>query len=283
MFTTQTLQLSFVFAGADWSGAIVIEPWMSRHLPTTYSCLSDVPAADMLGILYEVGDPELCGGDGAEGGAAGSTSCKIVLASFPAAFGEDRHVKTDDDDLTLVAAGRPVAAVVLPHKPGLVEHTAAKEFTRLVLKMSGAQLPIINASVLQSAAGSDDQFQTLVVIASCNSTAGGSSGFVDAPSLGLPAETTLLRAEGFAVRSVPGQRSLTISGDDLCTTLPGASPTSNGDCRYGTLFGVHALMRQLFGCEWLFPGDSAAGPPPTPRVSSARWFHRGLPSPCLQA
>ena len=65
-------------SGADWSAALVIEPWEKRQLFTTYSCLSDVPDASKLGILYEVGDRQLC--------TAASTSCKIVVALFAADF-----------------------------------------------------------------------------------------------------------------------------------------------------------------------------------------------------
>jgi hypothetical protein len=49
-----------------------------------------VPGDGELGILYEVGDPKLCGADGSESPQS-STSCKIVMASF----GVD--LKSDDD------------------------------------------------------------------------------------------------------------------------------------------------------------------------------------------
>ena len=47
------------------------------------------------------------------------------------------------------------------------------------------------------------------------------------------------------------------------------SITSNADCRRGTLYGVHALLRSL-GFDWLWPGASGMVLPPTLKDDGVR-------------
>ncbi len=142
----------------------------------------------------------------------------------------------------LASGGRAAATVVLPAQPSPVEVSAATEFVRLVKGISGAELPVVNETAAGVPSGA------LVFLGNVSSL--GAAGLADAQLL----------PEGSAAvtrRTADGSPALFLLGDDACQPWVAGdrgSPTSNGPCRSGTLFGVVTFFREVFGCEWLWPG-----------------------------
>jgi hypothetical protein len=152
----------------------------------------------------------------------------------------------------LALAGRAVAVVVLPAQPRPAELAAGHEFVRLVRRISGASLPIANGT-----AGVGTSHRSLVFIGNVSSalTQAGLGGL--AGSL-LPEGSAVATGSVTTTGGSASTPALFLVGDDYCQPhAPGGkgSPTSNGPCRTGTLFGVVRFFREQFGCEWLWPGE----------------------------
>lgn len=130
--------------------------------------------------------------------------------------------------MSLVEAGKPAAAIVIPRDATPLERFAAEELRDHISLMSGAQLPIGNSAP----AGTPRVL------------------------IGRSAENA-----GVAVRDLPPEhyRIKTIAGA-LC--LAGhdrgdkqADPLDLSDVQPGTLFAVYDLLDRALGVRWLWPGD----------------------------
>ena len=165
-----------------------------------------------------------------------------------------RRWRDGESVVPLARGGKAAATVVLPAKPKQAELAAAAEFIRLVQRISGAELPVVNESTALPAGRALAGVHSLVYIGNVSALA--AAGLSDLPQSLLP--------EGFAVvtrrttnRSGAGPAALYLVGDDACQAWHSGdrgSPTANGPCRTGTLFGVVTFFRERFGCEWLWPG-----------------------------
>ena len=164
------------------------------------------------------------------------------------------------DGVQLVAPGGAcVGRVVLPSRPSWIEADAAFEFTSHVVAATGCNLTVApeGAAVVGARAG------------------GVPTLFIGATSAAAKvARQIQLEPEGFAVFVAPEDGAAFVMGDDKhserCNgSWTNGSITNNADCRRGTLYGVHALLRSL-GFDWLWPGTSGTVIPPTLKSDGVR-------------
>ena len=149
--------------------------------------------------------------------------------------------------------------VVLPSRPSWIEADAAFEFTSHVVAATGCNLTVApeGAAVVGARAG------------------GVPTLFIGATSAAAKvARQIQLEPEGFAVFVAPEDGAAFVMGDDKhserCNgSWTNGSITNNADCRRGTLYGVHALLRSL-GFDWLWPGTSGTVIPPTLKSDGVR-------------
>lgn len=150
-------------------------------------------------------------------------------------------------DLTLVRDGHPTALIVMADRPSPSAERAAGELQSILLKMSGATIPIVRES-----ADFDAATTALLV---------GRSRFVrenDIPSGDDPFHTR----EGFVLRTRKNQ--VVLAGNE---TPP----------YRGTEYAVSALLEQL-GCRWFFPGTFGEVIPVQPTVTLPDLDLRETPS-----
>ena len=144
-------------------------------------------------------------------------------------------------DVTLVAAGRPQAVIVVPADAPAVVRYAAEELRYHVEKASGAELPIVSDG--QPPAEPAGR----VCLGDCSATR--EAGIVSAQ---LPPEACVIRTR---------DGNLFVAGRD------GQGEALNQNVWVGTLFGVYELLEEALGVRWLWPGELGEVIPRADRVA----------------
>eukprot|EP01049_Picozoa_sp_SAG25_P001907 SAG25_NODE_92_length_16062_cov_54.931095_8_plen_985_part_00 len=196
-----------------------------------------------------------------------STPASLLLALGPLlpllpAFAAAPRPPVPDAVQLVAPGGACVGHVVVPAQPRWIEADAAFEFTSHVMAATGCNLTVVP----------EDYHSIFTALVGAGGVPALFIGATSAAAKAFGAHH--LDPEGFAVFVAPEDAAAFVVGDDKHSERCNASwtngsITNNADCRRGTLYGVHALLRSL-GFDWLWPGTSGTVLPPTLKSDGVR-------------